>query len=107
MQMLSREVASKKSTAGSVRDFLATVKRYTRMKKLTPEILCEFVDKIVVHHRERISIAGKDSPAAEVQKVEIFYNCVGAINVPDLKKIPQMEIHIPTRKGVAVSYASA
>jgi len=61
----------------------------------------------VLHHRERISIAGKNSPDAEVQKVEIFYNCVGAINVPDLKKIPQTEIHIPTRKDVAVSYASA
>jgi len=63
--------------------------------------------EIVVHHREWISIADKDSPAAEVQKVEIFYNCVGAINVPDLGKIPQTEIHIPTRKGVAASYATA
>jgi len=28
------------------------------MKKLTPEILRELVDKIVVYYRERISIAG-------------------------------------------------
>ena len=58
----------------------------------------------MVHHRERISIAGKDSPAAEVQQVEIFYNCVGVIEVPDRKHIPQVEIHIPNRKGVAVNY---
>ena len=104
---LSREFVSRKNASGTAKAFLSTVKRYTRMKKLTPEILREFVDKIVVHHRERISVADKDSPAAEVQKVEIFYNCVGAVHVPDLKKIPQTEINIPVRKGVAVSYASA
>ena len=43
--VLSREVASQKSTAGSARDFLSTVRRYIRMKKLTPEILREFVDR--------------------------------------------------------------
>jgi len=42
-----------------------------------------------------------------MQKVEIFYNCVGAIDVPDLKKIPHTEINIPIRKGVAMSYATA
>ena len=77
------------------------------MKKLTPEILREFVDKVVVHHRERVSIAGKDNPASEEQKVEIFYNCVGVINVPEMPKIPATEINLPTRKGVAVNYATA
>ena len=55
------------------------------MKKLTPEILREFVNKIIVHHRQRVD-------GIDEQKVEIFYNCVGKIDVPDLRKIPQTDI---------------
>jgi DNA invertase Pin-like site-specific DNA recombinase len=97
---LQKEIASRERRHGSAQQFLDIVKRYTRMKKLTPEILREFVDRIVVHHRERVD-------GVDVQKVEIIYNCVGAIEVPDLKKIPQTEIFIPTRKGVAISYSQS
>ena len=97
LELLSRELRSKKGTTGTANSFLATVKRYTRMRKLTPEILREFVDKIVVHHRQRVD-------GVDEQKIEIFYNCVGTVTVPDLNKIPTTEIHIPTRKGVALSY---
>jgi len=101
---LSRDLLLLKNKSGTAKDFLATVKQYTRMKKLTPEILREFVDKIVVYHRERVSVADKDNLATEEQKIEIFYNCVGLIEVPERKNIPQIEIHVPTRKGVAVNY---
>ena len=97
----------KKSTAGSARNFLATVKRYTRMKKLTPEILREFVDKIVVHHRVRIGVASTDCPAVERQEIEILYNCVGSIAVPDVAKVPQVEVVMPIRKGVTACYSSS
>jgi len=105
--ILSQDLRSTKNDVGTVKNFVTTVKKYTRMKKLTPEILREFVDKIVVHHRQRVSVADKDSPATEEQKIEIYYNCVGTINVPELKKVTQTEINIPTRKGVAVNYATA
>jgi hypothetical protein len=85
---------------GTAREFLAIVKRYTRMKKLTPEILREFVDKIVVHQRQKVG-------GVDEQKVEIFYNCVGKIEIPALAKIPQTEVRIPTRKGVALSYSQS
>jgi hypothetical protein len=104
LEALRQELVSKKGKAGSANEFLKTVKRYTRMRKLTPEILREFVDKIVVHHRQRLGVASKDNPATEEQKVEIFYNCVGKVEVPDLAKIPPIEINIPTRKGVTVSH---
>ena len=67
-----------------------------------PEILHQFVDKIVVHHRQRLSVADNGSPATEEQKVEIFYNCVGKIEAPDVAKVPPAEVSLPTRKGVAV-----
>ena len=75
-------------------------KRYTRMKKPTPEILREFVDKIIVHHRVRVD--GMDE-----QRIEIFYNCVGAVNLPDLKHVPQVEVSVPIRKGVTAHYTSS
>jgi len=105
LEKLSKELHEVKEKAGTAKVFLSTVKRYTRMRKLTPEILREFVDKIVIHHRERISIADKGNPAAEEQKIDIYYNCVGMVDIPNLSKIPQTEINIPTRKGVAVSYS--
>ncbi|MDR1508275.1 MAG: recombinase family protein [Synergistaceae bacterium] len=95
---LQKEIGSKAKKSGTANEFLAVVKRYTRIKKLTPEILQEFVDKIVVHHRRRVD-------SVDEQRIEIFYNCVGKIEIPDLKRIPQTEILIPTRKGVAISYS--
>jgi len=98
--LLHKEKSAMAKQSGTAREFLGIVKRYTRMKKLTPEILREFVDKIVVHHRQRID-------GVDEQRVEIFYNCVGKIDIPDLTKIPQTEILIPTRKGVAISYSTS
>jgi hypothetical protein len=95
---LQKEMGGKAKRSDTANEFLAVVKRYTRMKKLTPTILREFVDRIVVHHRQRIG-------GVDEQKVEIFYNCVGKIEIPDLKKIPQPKILIPTRKGVALGYS--
>ena len=97
---LQKEMVGKVKRKGTANEFLAVVKRYTRMKKLTPEILREFVDRIVIHHRQRID-------SVDEQRVEIFYNCVGKIEIPDLKRIPQSEILIPTRKGVALSYSQS
>ena len=34
-------------------------------------------------------------------------NCIGAFDVPDRRKIPEADIIMETRKGVAVSYAPA
>ena len=34
----------------------------------------------------------------------IYYNCIGAFEVPNLRKIPEAEIIMQTRKGVALSY---
>ena len=41
------------------------------------------------------------------QRVVIFYNCIGAFEVPDRRKIPERDILLETRRGVALSYAPA
>ena len=39
------------------------------------------------------------------QRVVIYYNCTSAFDVPDRRKIPEADIIMETRKGVALSYA--
>ena len=39
------------------------------------------------------------------QRVTIHYNCIGTFEVPDRRKIPERDILLETRKGVALSYA--
>ena len=39
------------------------------------------------------------------QRVTIHYNCIGAFEVQDRRKIPEWDILLETRKGVASSYA--
>lgn len=39
------------------------------------------------------------------QRVTIHYNCIGAFELPDCRKIPERDILLETRKGIALSYA--
>jgi hypothetical protein len=77
--------------------FIKTVRKYTRAKKLSELMLNELIDYIEVHHAERID-------GMKTQKLTIHYNCVGVIEVPDLKKIPETEVMLNTRKGVNVTF---
>lgn len=55
-----------------VQTFIEKVKRITRVKKLTPELLNEFIERIDVH--AVIKINGK-----RYQVIDIHYNSVGLI----------------------------
>ncbi len=57
--------------------FLQLVRKYTDIETLTPEILREFVDKIVVHHR-------KQEFGQTVQDVEIYYRLIGYVELPEM-----------------------
>ena len=46
---------------------------------MTPEILSEFIDKIVVYHREQLF-------GETVQKVEIYYKMVGFVELPSMSQ---------------------
>lgn len=59
--------------------FLEIVKRYSDITELSLEILNEFIDKIVVHHREEINYIKQ-------QRVEIYYKMIGFIEVPIMSK---------------------
>ena len=62
-----------------VNGFLDIVKKYSQIENLTVDILNEFIDKIIVHHRENIR-------GETTQKIEIFYKMIGNIKVPRLSR---------------------
>jgi len=59
--------------------FLKLVRKYTDIDTLTPEILREFVDKIVVHHREV-------EFGETVHWVGIYCRFIGFIDLPELSQ---------------------
>ena len=80
--------------------FLETVRRYTDAAAITKRMVGELIDHIEVYP------AVKEGGVTN-QRVVIHYNCIGAFHVPDRRDIPEADILMQTRKGVALSYASA
>ena len=61
---------------------------------------CPGASTEICHH-----LAGPGVGLDTNQRVVIYYNCIGAFDVPDRRKIPEADIIMETRKGVALSYA--
>lgn len=78
--ILQAELTGQEEQAMNLDRFLAIVKKYTEIEKLTPTILNEFVEKIIVHAPDK-------STGKRVQQVEISYNCVGVIELPDTNEM--------------------
>ena len=76
---MKKVVADEKAHEMNCDGFLEMVKKYTDVTKLTQDILSEFIDKIVVHHREELY-------GDTVQKVEIYYKMIGFIELPQMDK---------------------
>lgn len=89
-----------KDTSVSTELFINTVRKYTRVRKLTPRMLNELIDRIEVYHAEKVD-------GIYVQKLRIHYNCVGAIEIPDELPLLAPGITLQTRKGVALSYSDS
>ncbi len=77
--------------------FIKLVRKYTRVKKLSERMLNELIEKIEVHQSERID-------GVNVQKLTIHWNCIGSIEIPNLSQLPETDVTIQTRQGVATSY---
>lgn len=55
---------------------MTVVKKYSDFDEITPEILRAFVDKVIIH--EKVKVDGH-----YIHTIEIIYNFVGAIDLPD------------------------
>ena len=98
IKALRLELKKDESKRMDIDDFLETVRRYTDVATITKRMVAELIDHLEVYHAEK-------QDGITNQRVVIHYNCIGAFDVPDRRKIPEADIIMETRKGVALSYA--
>lgn len=75
IEQLSNEIENKEKKETDLTQFISNVKKYTEITELTPEILNELIEKIIIHQTEKIN--GK-----KVQEIDIYYRSVGIISFP-------------------------
>ena len=73
IESLRMELSQEEKQSVNVKSFLSTVKKYTEIPELTPEIVHEFIDRIIVHEADKSS--GK-----RIQEIEIIYNHIGVFD---------------------------
>lgn len=98
IKALRLELKKDESKRMDIDDFLETVRRYTDATTIKKRMVAELIDHIEVYHAEK-------QDGVTNQRVVIHYNCIGAFDVPDRRKIPEADIIMETRKGVALNYA--
>ena len=76
LNYLKAEIEKAKTHYDNINRFMAIVKRYSDFDEITPEILRAFVDKVIIH--EKVKVDGR-----YVHTIEIIYNFVEAIDLPD------------------------
>ena len=72
---LRKEVELGKSKSADVDRFLSVVERYTDIPELTPCILHEFVEKIIVH------AASDPKGKNRMQEIDIYYKGIGSLEM--------------------------
>lgn len=71
---LEQEISNGKDTILNADRFMAVVDRYTDIQELTPEIVREFIDKIVVYERSE-----RWKKKNYTQQVDVYFNFVGRV----------------------------
>ena len=69
--------------AGDLQKFIQRARQVTRLTELTPEIVHEFIDKIVVSKPEKID--GKRH-----QRVDVHYNTIGLWCAPSPEEMEKL-----------------
>ena len=98
IKKLRSEIEKQSSRSMTTDMFIGLVRKYTRVRKLTPRMLNELIEKIEVFNAEKIDGVWE-------QRLRIHYNCVGTIEIPTVLPLPIPEVSVNTRKGVVVNYA--
>ena len=73
IEQLSKQINNTEKKTIDLTQFINNVKKYTEITELTPEILNELIEKILVHQAEIVN--GK-----KVQEIDIYYRGVGIIS---------------------------
>ena len=78
---LREELSKAQEATANAEKFMNVVRRHTTIEELTPTLLREFVEKIVVH--ESVALDGKRRGKLRRQEIEIYYSFVGKVDLPD------------------------
>ena len=78
---LREELSKAQEATANAEKFMNVVRRPTTIEELTPTLLREFVEKIVVH--ESVALDGKRRGKLRRQEIEIYYSFVGKVELPD------------------------
>jgi hypothetical protein len=98
IKILRQELQKEQGQQYAADSFISVVRKYTNPTELTQLMLSELIEKIEVYHAEKID-------GMTVQRLNIYYNFVGVIELPEFSEQPRNEIIINTRQGVNVTYA--
>ena len=80
MAELQAELDKAQEASANVEKFMGIVHKYASFEELTPTLLREFVEKIVVH--EAVALDGKRRGKQRTQAIEIYYSFVGKVDLP-------------------------
>ena len=78
---LQEELSKAQEATENAEKFMKVVRKHTSFEELTPTLLREFVEKIVVH--ESVALDGKRRGKLRRQEIEIYYSFVGKVELPD------------------------
>ena len=78
---LREELSRVREAAENAEKFMNIVRKHTTIEELTPTLLREFVEKIIVY--EAVPLDGKRHGKLRRQDIEIYYSFVGKIDLPE------------------------
>ena len=74
---LQMELSKAQEATVNAGKFMNIVRKYTSFEELTPTLLREFIEKIVVHE------CSYDENKSRRQEIEIYYSFVGKVDLPE------------------------
>lgn len=98
VKSLKTELRKERGQMYTADTFLEIVRKYANAQELTQRMVVELVVHIDVYHIEKTS-------GLASQRITIYYNCIGAFEAPRWDNIPELDITLETRKGVALCYS--
>ena len=79
--ILQGELSRTLEATANAEKFMKVVRKYTSFEELTPTLLREFVEKIVIHESEALD--RKRRGKLRRQEIKIYYSFVGKVELPD------------------------
>ena len=80
IRALEKIVQEEQQHKMSMDEFLSLARRHVGFVELSPQIVGEFIDKIIVHHRQK-------EQGIMTQKVELYCRMIGKVDIPELDPV--------------------